>query len=344
MDSVVIDIVVAVLLVAFAGIGAARGAVREVMATGGILLAAFFNERWGALWSSDTASVFGLGPLDASLATFLTIFGAIVLLVNYAAPAMLLRHVRLPKDRTSRSLGLLFGIFNGSLVAAYLLTYLQAFGYNSNTASPILASASGPFLLDWASWGLLAVVIGLLFFTIASAFVRSSRTLTGPDVQAVYGPNLVGQPGAQPTVAQPSVITPGSSPLLNYSRPAQPNAAPASNAYSPTAANPVYSTLRPSPAPPPAPAYLGNSYPVQQATYPRSDSGNYPGAPASGSLTAFGNGGSAPEPPTNLMPTFPGPSSGLNPASNTAARTCPHCGTELFTSGPFCINCGKRLN
>jgi|GEM_PF-853293 len=341
MDSVVVDIVVAVLLVAFAGIGAARGAVREVIATGGILLAAFFNERWGVLWSSDTASVFGLGSLDASLATFLTIFGAIVLLVNYAAPAVLLRHVRLPKDRTSRTLGLLFGIFNGSLVAAYLLTYLQAFGYNNSAASPILASASGQFLLDWASWGLLAVVIGLLFFTIASAFVRSSRTLTGPDVQAVYGPSAAQQPGLQPTVAQPSVITPGSSPLLNYSRPAHPNAAPGTNAYAPTAANPVYSPPRPAT---PAPAYLGNSYPVQQAAYPRPDSGNYPHSSASGSLTAFGNGSSAPEPPTNLMPAFPGPSSGANPASNTAARTCPHCGTELFTSGPFCINCGKRLN
>lgn len=342
MNGTIIDIIVLLAVAGFAILGTVRGLVRELIGTAGVLLAVVFNDRWGDLWSPDAASTFGLDPATAQFSTYAAIFILVVLLVNYLAPSLILRHTRIENNRSSRGLGFVLGLFNGSVIAAYLLDYMHRFLYNSDPASPVLQAATGKFMRDWASWSILVLVGGLLLATFISLFTRSARTLTGPDVPAVYPPrqqpngsrNLPPATAAQP-LPMPSFpqSQPGASSLLNYSHPTAGNSTPA-NSYAPTAANPVYNQGY-NPPPPrsqsPAGGYLGNSYPLGQPASP------LPFNPRriTGELRDD-------RPASSLPPLTPMSATGSPPATTRRERTCPHCGTALFTSGPFCINCGQR--
>lgn len=274
-----VDIVAIGVAVIFAALGAWRGILPEIFSMLGIFLGIVFVGQWGAAWSADVQNTFNSSGLNRSSAELYTSYGIFLicfLLVGFLAPAALVRY-RTPLTGGLRFGGAVLGLLNASLVMTWLLVFLAATG--TTGVGIIRNSTIGNFLVTrWINWSLLAVVGGLLLFTILAAASRSFRVLTGPEAQAVLGP-----PAARPAVS-PYLIPPSQT---SYP-PAQPNpyAPPINNAPTRMNTAPPYPPAQPyRPAPPAYPQYPPMPPPFQPPTpvnytppqYAASPSGPLPG-------------------------------------------------------------------
>lgn len=219
-----LPLVAALLLALF---GFLRGALREAIVSGAIILAALINFVWAGLWSEDVRGFISgseRGTTQFWLSSVLMVL--IVLVVGYILGGTLPKH---PLTGTERVGGGLLGFFNGAAIAGWIIRYAFVDLDGAQATSRFYTGNFAQGFMIWAGWF-------PVFLAVVGTVVAILRPLRR----------------AQTAVAQPAAATdwrPATAPAAAYV-PGQATAN-STQAYSPPLQQPVGTT------PPPPPQFTG---------------------------------------------------------------------------------------
>lgn len=182
-----LDLLMALILVMFVPIGLWRGALREWIALGGIVLGSALAAEWGYSWGADLAAGGAFEPHVARFAVGALLFLAVTLLVGYGAGLAL--PFRPDLSWPNRLLGATLGAGNGLLILSGALRIMQRSLFDDATTSPLRSSALARFLIDDIGWALLLLTLTL----IVSVGVGAVRRWRGqPSFLEEYAPLMPG--------------------------------------------------------------------------------------------------------------------------------------------------------
>ncbi|MGA7733116.1 MAG: zinc ribbon domain-containing protein [Chloroflexia bacterium] len=277
----------ALLAIVMGILGVVRGARREAVVSGSIVLASLIILVWATSWAIDLTGIFtGLSPSGARNALAYVVMTVIVLLVGYLFSSAIVP--RTPTSALSRLGGLLIGIANGLAIGGFFIR--QQFdtavlsGGNSDLAASLTSNNIARYLWIWANWFPLVVAIIAGIVAIIGPFRRAQTAIATPPAGTDWGPSTapaVGAVGAAPIATPgPAAYTTGYGPGFTSQQPQygqQYGQAP--NQPQPYAASgQPYSPYQPQPAPPPpaappssSPLYSASSYTPAPPTNPRLD-------------------------------------------------------------------------
>jgi uncharacterized membrane protein required for colicin V production len=160
-DELVLDILLGLIILLFAAIGFWRGAAKEGLVTAGIFFGAAIAASWARPWGADLDEIVdlrqGLAPLIVATAALLLS----TLVLGYGAAAILATgHPPL----AGRLVGVPLAAFNGALLLAYGLSYVERYLPDTGTRRIVDDSRISWFLLHQLGWFLVgsAGALGLL--------------------------------------------------------------------------------------------------------------------------------------------------------------------------------------
>lgn len=156
----ILDLLMALVLVMFVPIGLWRGALREWIALGGILLGAALAAEWARPWGGDLAAQAGLDPKVANFAIAALFFLLVTLLVGYGVGVAL--PFRPDLSWPNRLLGAFIGFGNGLLILSNALRIMQRYLFDDIADSPLRQSGLALFLIDYVGWAQLGLLVVLL--------------------------------------------------------------------------------------------------------------------------------------------------------------------------------------
>ncbi len=241
----VLDGLSVLLILSFALLGLWRGALRQLLVLGSILLAAVVGLVWTPRWGAHLAATLGLSRGVAGWLVAVVSLFYLVLVLGYGSDFLLPARLR-PRLR-GRLLGLLLGAFNGALTAAFFLHYTQQYLYARRPeVSPVLAGFLSPRLLSALGWFFLAPVALLspaVFVAFVIRIVRFATEGIAPaERPAPTAPTAPAElpPAPLPAEPEPAPATP----------PADSTPAPTAPPSEPEPARPPASAEAPTPEPP----------------------------------------------------------------------------------------------
>jgi hypothetical protein len=268
----------ALLAVVMGILGVVRGARREAVVSGSIVLASLIILVWATSWAIDLTGIFtGLSPSGARTTLAYVVMGVVVLLVGYLLGSAVVPRTSI--SALSRLGGLLLGIANGLAIGGFFIRqqYDTAVlsGGNTELAVALTSNNMARYLWIWANWFPLAVAIVAGIVAIIGPFRRAQTAIATPPAGTVWGPSTapaVGAVGAAPIATPgPAAYTTGYGPGFTSQYPQQPSPqygqqygqAPAQPQPYAASGQP-YSPYPPQPAPPP-PAAPPSSSPLYPA-------------------------------------------------------------------------------
>ncbi len=214
-----VDIVVIIFALGLGVVGYWRGFRRELFVTlAGVVLGVVFGSLWGPVWGRSLAE--RLQGEQALYQGLIQLIGLlfVVLVVGYGSSIFLPRTEL--KKVWPRLAGVLVGLFNGLLVAAFSLQYIQDAFLKPD--SLLERSPISSYLMVAPRWALLAVVVGMFVAVVAVGLYRLFRyasRLTREVLEAQPAPEP-----AKPTPAPPPAETlPATEP---FTPPGEPTMAP----------------------------------------------------------------------------------------------------------------------
>lgn len=151
----VLDVLMAFIVIMFVPIGIWRGALREWMALGGIVLAGALADEWAtgggdqfAMWAS----------LDQRVARFTVgslLFVGLILLLGYGSGITL--PYRPDLTWPNRLTGAAISLGNGTLILSGVLRIMQRYLFDDAPSSPLLTSYFAAYLIKSIGWTYLAL-------------------------------------------------------------------------------------------------------------------------------------------------------------------------------------------
>jgi hypothetical protein len=203
--SLAITIVLALLLLLAAGIGARRDLRRGALALGGTLLGATLGGFWSDLWGVNLSARLRIEPATAVALVGAILLLSVALLVGYGG-GVLLKPARTPPTWRQMLIGGALGLINGCALLGYLLRFWSRANpsFTAQFATAPLAQVlhDGLPLLTLAAAlaGGLSVVIA---YAIRASRERSARPASvGPPRPSVAPPRPVERPPAISTPEQ----------------------------------------------------------------------------------------------------------------------------------------------
>lgn len=165
----ILDLLMALIIVMFVPIGLWRGALREWMAFGGILLGSALATEWAYGLGGDLATQAALDPRVARFTVASLLFIAVTLVIGYGAGVAL--PFRPDLSWPNRLLGALLGLGNGMLVLSGALRIMQHYLFDDAATSPLLGSLLASYLIGSIGWTFLGLTL-VLVITIVAALLR----------------------------------------------------------------------------------------------------------------------------------------------------------------------------
>lgn len=208
-----IVVYIPLLLAAVMGIlGALRGARREAVVSGSIVLAALIIIVWGVPWATDLSNIF----TNFSVADSRNVLSYIVMALTVLVTGYLLGSALVPRTPTnpiSRLGGLLLGIFNGLAIGGYLIrgqyesALLGGSSSSADVASVLTTNSIARYLWIGANWFPLAVAVIAAVVAIVGPFRRSQAAVATPAARTDWGPSTA--PAATIAAPGPAAYTTG---------------------------------------------------------------------------------------------------------------------------------------
>ena len=219
----------ALLAIVMGILGVVRGARREAVVSGSIVLASLIILVWATSWAIDLTGIFtGLSPSGARNALAYVVMTVVVLLVGYLFSSAVVP--RTPTSALSRLGGLLIGIANGLAIGGFFIR--QQFdtavlsGGNSDLAASLTSNNIARYLWIWANWFPLVVAIIAGIVAIIGPFRRAQTAIATPPAGTDWGPSTapaVGAVGAPIATPGPAAYTTGYGPGFTSQQPQQPS-------------------------------------------------------------------------------------------------------------------------
>lgn len=152
----VLDLLMAFIVVMFIPIGLWRGALREWMALGGIMLASAFAAEWAVAGGDNLAAWASIDARVARFAVGSLAFIGVTLVVGYGSGVAL--PYRPDLTWPNRLTGAALSLVNGLLILSGALRIMQRFLFDDARTSPLLTSLLANYLITSIGWTLLALV------------------------------------------------------------------------------------------------------------------------------------------------------------------------------------------
>lgn len=184
----------AVLVLVMAVLGALRGAKREAVVSGSIVLAALIILVWGASWGSDLSTMFsGLSLNTSILVLAYVVIGLVVLVCGYMLGSALV--ARTPMSAMSRVGGILLGIANALAIAGFIIRLnfdvagTDFSGANAEFMNTLRSNTVSASLWIWSNWFPLAVAILAAVVALVGPFRRTQSAVATPSATTDWGPS-----------------------------------------------------------------------------------------------------------------------------------------------------------
>lgn len=196
-----VDVLAILFALGLAAIGFWRGFRREIFVTlAGVVLGVVMGNLWAEAWAQSWTDRLG-GELDFYQGAIrLGSLLLIVLCVGYGSALFLPR--RKPQI-WQRLLGILVGLFNGLLLAAFSFQYIQSYFVEDPGDSVLANSPFSSILIDWLPWVFLLIVLAVVVAVFIMVVIRVLRFVG----QLAQGP-AEPAPAASPPAAAPSTSPP----------------------------------------------------------------------------------------------------------------------------------------
>ncbi|HYP39024.1 MAG TPA: CvpA family protein [Chloroflexia bacterium] len=219
------------LALVFALFGVLRGAWREAIVSAAIVLAALINKQWAERWATDLNELStGIGRDQAEFWLSVLIMGLVVVVVGYILGSALIKG---KPSATSRMLGGLLGLLNGSALAGWLLLSAYVSLDGAQATSPIYQSSVAQGFMIAAGWSPVALAVIAAIVALIAPLRRAQSAVGRPAestnwTPATAGPPVVPAPDRSayaPAYApsyppiQPSAIVPPAAPVETRSLP-----------------------------------------------------------------------------------------------------------------------------
>lgn len=197
----------AALAILMGVLGTLRGARREAIVSGSIVLAALIIIVWGVPWATDLSNIFtNFTVSDSRNVLAYIVMGLSVLVIGYMLGSALVP--RTPTSPISRLGGLLLGIANGLAIGGYFIrgqydsAVLNPSGANLDLINTLTSNTIARYLWIWANWFPLAVAIIAAIVALVGPFRRAQTVVATPPARTDWGPNPAPAVGAA-TIAAP---------------------------------------------------------------------------------------------------------------------------------------------
>lgn len=161
----VLDLLMAFIVLMFVPIGLWRGALREWMALGGIVLAGALAGEWASAGGDNFAVWASVDQRVARFAVGSLAFVGVTLVVGYGAGVTL--PYRPDLSWPNRFLGAALALGNGSLILSGALRIMQRFLFDNAATSPLLTSTFANYSITSIGWTYLLLVCLLIVVVIA---------------------------------------------------------------------------------------------------------------------------------------------------------------------------------
>lgn len=161
----VLDLLMAFIVVMFVPIGLWRGALREWMALGGIVLAGVLAGEWASAGGDNFAAWASVDQRVARFAVGSLAFVGVTLVVGYGSGVAL--PYRPDLTWPNRFLGAALALGNGSLILSGVLRIMQRFLFDNAATSPLLTSSFANYSIISIGWTYLLLVCLLIAVVIA---------------------------------------------------------------------------------------------------------------------------------------------------------------------------------
>lgn len=358
----VLDLLMAFIIVMFVPIGLWRGALREWMALGGIVLAGVLAGEWAGAGGDNFAAWASVDQRVARFAVGSLAFVGVTLLVGYGSGIAL--PYRPDLTWPNRFLGAALALGNGSLILSGVLRIMQRFLFDNATTSPLLTSTFANYSIASIGWTYLLLACLLIAVVFAGLrrrwsglpalldeFVPGDYDEEEPHWHASAPPGMVGvgeRAYAEPdddTSWQESRSAIGAAFAAQETDVLQlPWAAPPDSGGT-EAPDDDADGAEDQPTPIPAPRLAPNVVTIVRPIRPASDRAGAkahdledPTQPVTVAPLALGE---APREESHAEPATVGMSNATNGERGPdAANTCSVCGAELGVASRFCGACG----
>lgn len=164
----VLDLLMAFIIVMFVPIGLWRGALREWMALGGIVLAGVLAGEWAGAGGDTFAAWASVDQRVARFAVGSLAFVVVTLVVGYGSGVAL--PYRPDLTWPNRFLGAALALGNGSLILSGVLRIMQRFLFDNAATSPLLTSSFANYSITSIGWTYL--LLACLLIVVVSAGLR----------------------------------------------------------------------------------------------------------------------------------------------------------------------------
>jgi uncharacterized membrane protein required for colicin V production len=180
------------LALVFAVFGVLRGAWREAIVSAAIVLAALINKQWAERWASDLNELStGIGRDQAEFWLSVLIMVLVVLVVGYILGSALIKG---KPSATSRMLGGLLGLLNGSALAGWLLLSAYVSLDGAQPTSPIYQSNVAQGFMIAAGWSPVALAVIGAIVALVAPLRRAQAAVGRPAEGTNWTPATVGPP------------------------------------------------------------------------------------------------------------------------------------------------------
>ncbi|MEO5952234.1 MAG: hypothetical protein ABIQ44_07195 [Chloroflexia bacterium] len=228
----IIVVYLPVLLAVVMGIlGLLRGARREAVVSGSIVLAALIIIVWGVPWATDLSNIFtNFSVGDSRNVLSYIVMGLTVLVIGYMLGSAIVTRTHI--SAISRIGGLLLGIFNGFAIGGYFIkgAYDSASVSGNNSLADVLTTNNiARYLWIGANWFPLAIALIAALVALVGPFRRAQTTVATPAATTDWGPSTA--PAATMAAPGPAAYTTGYGQGFTSQYPQQP-AQPAQPQYS----------------------------------------------------------------------------------------------------------------